>query len=490
MKKAVKWLIARENAALFLDPGMRKTSISYAALKVLLSKKLARGALVIAPRRPAVSVWPAEQRKWADFSDLSVGLLHGPNKDEVLKEKHQIYVLTYDGLKWLFGPPPPNYRKLPLAERAKAKEDYRLLRVAIDARLKLLFSKVDVLIFDELSKMKHMKTGRHKMLRPYLGRFARRWGLTGSPAANGLLNLFAQVYALDLGRAFGPYVTYFKQQFFDLIPKYPEDPYPVLALKPGAEKSIYYPIRDLALRLEAEDYMKLPKTVYVPQRFELPELHRAEYDDMEKDMLLALKDGQIFTAKVAAAASMKCRQITSGALYHDLIDPLTGMPHAGARKYTVLHEEKITMAVDLIEELQGHQLLVAYEFHHELERLVKALGKDTPYIGRGVSDKRALELERLWNEDRLPYLLAHPQSIGHGLNLQGSSAHHILWTSGTWDFELFDQFIRRLKRSGSLAERLFVYQFIARDTVDESVYNTTHRKNKNQTTLLQALKNR
>jgi SNF2 family DNA or RNA helicase len=491
MMRAVKWLVSRSAAALFLDPGMGKTSCTYAAVLTLKKKGLAKGALIVAPRRPAVSVWPAEREKWSDFHALSVGLLHGPKKEQVLKESHDVFVITYDGLRWLFGSPPPNYKAEPdLTLRAQMKAEYAEERKAVEARLKRLFSMVDIIVFDELSKLKHKKTGRHKTLALVLHRFSRRWGLTGSPAANGLENLFGQIYALDLGKAFGPYITHFRAQFFQEIKKHPNDPYPTLALQPGGEKAIHSRLKDIALRLDATDYLTLPKVVYVPMRFELPDEHRAQYEDMERDMVLALGSGEVFTARAAATASMKCRQITSGAIYHDKIDPLTGLPSTGARKYTVLHNEKIQMCEDLIEELQGQQLLIAYEFHHELERLVKALGKDTPFIGRGVSDKAALRYEKEWNDGTLPYLAAHPASIGHGLNLQGSSAHHILWISGTWDFELWDQFIRRLLRSGSTAERIFVYMFIARDTVDESVYNDKHRKGRTQTSLLSVLKPR
>lgn len=489
MKRAVKWLISREAAALFLDPGMGKTSISYAALKVLLNKKLAKGALVVAPRRPAVSVWPGEQRQWTDFQSINVGLLHGPGKEKVLWEDHDVYVVTYDGLEWLFGSPPPNFLKIKnLEERKKAKEAYRAQRVDVDARIKRLFSRVDILIFDELSKMKNLKTGRHKRLDAYLGRFTRRWGLTGSPSANGLIHLFGQVYALDLGRALGSFITHYRRTFFDAIPRHPRDEFPPLEPKPDAEKNIYHRLRNIALRLDGEDYLQLPELIHVPMRFDLSEETWPLYEQMQEEMMVQLKSGEVFTAKKASTVSQKCRQITSGAMYHDLIDPETGMPRTGPRKWSLIHEEKMTMMEDLIEELQGHQLFVAYEFHHELERMLKVFGKDMPHIGRGTSDKRALELEDAWNAGEIDILVAHPQSVGHGLNLQKSSAYHILWYSGTWDFELFDQFNRRLRRQGSKAKRVFVYHFIARDTVDESVYYDKMRKDRRQRRLLDAFK--
>lgn len=489
MKRAVKWLVSRDAAALFLDPGMGKTSISYAAVKILLSKKLAKGALVVAPRRPAISVWPAEQKKWADFAGLSVGLLHGPHKDKVLQQDHDIYVVTYDGLEWLFGEPEPNLVRIRnKEERAKKRAEYKAREAKWLPRIARIFSRTDILIFDELSKMRNSQTGRHKRLKKYLGRFARRWGLTGSPAANNLLGLFGQVYALDLGRSLGQYITHYRRAFFDAIPRHDKDDFPPLVPKPEAEQQIFHRLRSTALRLDGDDYLKLPELMPIPLRFEMSEDTWAMYEEMQEQMMLSLKSGEVFTARKASTVSQKCRQITSGAMYHDLIDPETGMPRSGPRKYTELHDEKLEMMEDLIEELQGHQLFVAYEFHHELERMLKRFGKDTPNISRGTSDKRALELEKQWNAGELNILIAHPQSVGHGLNLQESSANHILWYSNTWDFELYDQFNRRLRRQGSKAKRVFVYHLIARDTVDESVYYDKFRKDRQQRSLLQAFK--
>lgn len=469
-RKSLKFALSRRSAALLLDPGLGKTSIAYAYLKMLLKQDIIDVAFVVAPRRPAVSVWPQEQEEWEDFHSLKVLLLHGAKKEAALEDNPdtQIYILTYDGWKWL-------------------KESGWLKKI-------LRKKKRAALVFDELSKMKNTKSERFKRFKKDLGRFEYRLGLTGSPASNGLLNLFGQAYALDSGAAFGPYVTYFKAEFFDAKGKYPGDPYPVWVPKPGAEEKIYQRMNELAIRIDGEDHLQLPQLIYNPQRFDLSPQTQKYYDDMEEQMFLALPQGTVLTAKTAATVSMKCRQITSGSIYEDAIDPLTGLPlHPGKRRRPCvdLHSEKVEMLMDHIDELQGQQCLVAYEFFHEAERIEAALKREKlryAVVGGGTSDKKALEHERAWNAGELDILLGHPASIGHGLNLQKSFAQQIVWFSGTWDFELYDQFIRRLKRQGNTSKHVTVTHLIARGTVDEAVFSAMQRKRKTQNLLLDALK--
>jgi hypothetical protein len=201
---------------------------------------------------------------------------------------------------------------------------------------------------------------------------------------------------------------------------------------------------------------------------------------MEDELFAELEGAELVTAVTAAAASMKCRQITSGAVYRDKVDPITGIPRTGKREWRHVHDLKIEAVQDLIEEMQGEQLLIAYEFGHERERLLAALGADTPCIGGGTSDKKALEYERAWNAGEIPVLLGHPASMGHGLNFQKSGAHNILFVSGTWDYENYDQFIRRLLRQGNKSARLFVHQLVCRDTIDQAVVASNKSKKRGQ----------
>lgn len=457
-KKALEFLLKRRSAGLLLDPGLGKTSITYAAVRMLKKAGLHEGTLVVGPRRPIVSVWPQEQQQWLEFHDIDVVLAHGPKREERLAEQHDVYLVTYEGFLWLIK---SGWLKKLLAKRW-----------------------IRNLVFDELSKMKNTRTARFKTIKPWLAKFDRRWGLTGSPAANGLMDLFGECYALDLGRALGQFITHYRFEFFDA---YGDEMYPSYALKPGADRVIYARVADLVLRIDGEDHLKLPRLIPNKIYVDLPEAARKKYDFMEEEFFVSM-DEQIFTAEGAAALSTKCRQLASGALYEDRVDPETGVPRTGKRKYAVLHDEKLDALEDLVDELQGKQLFVMYEYGHDLERIRQRLG-DVPYIGGGVTDKRALELEQQWNAGLLPVLLGHPASVGHGLNLQRSSANHIAMFTLTWNYEYYDQFIRRLRRQGNKSANIFLHHIIARNTTEEAVYVALQRKGKIQSDLHAALKN-
>lgn len=471
-KKAAKFLLERGAAALFLDPGLGKTSITYAVLKVLKSANQMRGCLVIAPLRVCKLVWPAEVNKWEDFKGMSVGVLWGDKKQKVLEEDHDVYVINHAGLPWLF-------------ERTKKKKDGTMGKTwnhNLTPAGKLLLTKVNILVLDELSKFKHTDTNRFKSIKPWLGKFDRRYGLTGSPAANGLMDLFGQCYVLDGGRSLGPFVTYYRDQYFSPVDKEAF----TYRLKPGAEELIYERIKPLALSMTAEDHLEMPTLRHYPIKFDLPKEVRPYYDEIEEDYVTLIQKDLLTTPNAAASKSM-LRQMCSGAVYKAQMDAITGLKKAGPREWVHLHDEKLDMMEELIDELQGAQLIVAYEFKHDLERILARWPK-LPYFGK--SEKEDARIERMWNSGELPVVLAQPQGVGHGLNLQGSNAHNVLWFTLTWDYELFDQLNRRLLRQGNEAQYVNCYSFVGRNTVEESVAYMLKGKKRGQDSLTDALKRR
>lgn len=470
----MKFLLDNGAAALFLDPGLGKTSITAAAFKVLKRDGMMRGALVIAPLRPAKLVWPAEFKKWSDFSGMSVGVLHGDKKQSVLEQDHDVYVINHAGLPWLFK------RHKPL--NPKTGKPVQAYRNELTPAGKLLLSKVNILALDELSKFKHTETQRFKLLQPWLGKFDRIYGLTGSPAANGLMDLFGQCLVLDGGRSLGPYITYYRQQYFTAIDRLGF----TYVLKPGAEEAIYERVRPLALRMSAADHMELPELRHLPIKIDLPPEVRSRYTEMEDDFLTVIQ-AQPLTAPNAASSNMMLRQMCSGAVYAPKVDFITGIKKAGPREVVHLHDLKLDAMEELLDELQGQQILIAYEFQHDADRILKRW----PSIPRfGVSDKKDAELERAWNAGTLERVLGHPQAIGHGLNLQDSHAHNILWFTLTWNYEVYDQFNRRLLRQGNKARYINVYSLIVKDSVEESVAYTLKSKKRTQDALMDALKTR
>lgn len=452
-KNAIKFLLEHACAGLFLDPGLGKTSISLGACKVLRSQNMFKGALVVAPLRVCYSVWPKEVDKWSDFSHLKVVVLHGSQKESALNEKADLYVINPEGLEWLFS----------------------------NGRSKTLFSSVDTLIVDESTRFKHCATRRFKTLKPFLHKFARRWILTGTPAPNGLMDLFGQIYILDMGRSFTPYISKFRQEFFfqtgfggyTWVPK------------TDTENRIHELLNPLVLRLEARDYLKLPKLVTTPQTdivVVLPPAARKIYDEMETEMMAVLEGMEIVTAMSAAAASMKCRQIANGGIYRQLdVDPATR-----SERWQPIHDAKTDALEELFEGLNGQQLLVAYEFNHDLDRIRKRFPKATYAVD--YSAKKFPEIEAAWNAGEISMLVAQPQSVGHGLNLQGGNAQHICWYSQIWDLETYDQFILRILRQGNKSSHVFVHHIIAENTVDRAVIRSLRRKAGVQNRLLDSLK--
>ncbi len=465
-KKGIKWLLAHACGALFADPGVGKTSISLGAFKILKAKGLVRKALVIAPRRVIHEVWPQETLKWLDFNGITYQILHGPKKDERLNMEADLHLVNLEGLEWLLK-----------VEKIRGKAG-RVKAIVDRRRFKALG--YDLLIIDELSKFKHTNTVRFKALREVHNLFGRRWGLTGSPASNGLMGLFGEAYILDEGRSLGPYITGFRDTYFD--ESYNGYTY---TLKEGAEKKIYHRLKPLVLRMEAKG---LPPVVDNDIMIELPDEVRQVYDDLHDDLITKI-DSRIVVAANAGVASGKCRQVASGGLYWEP-ELKTLLKHRklkpSVREAILLHNEKTDAVEDLLDELQGKPLLVGYDFNHDLDRLKKRFGKDMPYIGKGVSDKRAGDLLKLWNAGKLPLLAGHPQSIGHGLNMQGD-AFHVCWYSPTWDYELYDQFIRRVRRRGSKATRIFNHRILAKGTVDEAIRISLERKETGQNALFKAL---
>lgn len=478
-KLGVSFLLKHPSAGLFADPGVGKTTMVMGAFKILQKKKLASRMLVIAPLKPCHLVWGPESQKWTDFAHLRVEVLHGPGKDEALARDADIYVINPEGLDWLLD-----------ATRTTNRKGRVSVTIDLKGFKALGF---DTLVLDELTLWKHTSSGRHKALKQVVATFARRWGLTGTPAPNGLIDLFGQAYMLDLGRAFGPFITKFRNEFF--VPSYDGHSY---NLSIGAEKRIYERLKPLVLRLKATDYVDMPMIVPTIRKFPLPPAARKFYDKLEEEMVAEL-NGTTLTAVTASTLSTKIRQIASGGVYVDDVvseilgkkTPKTEVITSTGRPWLHIHNEKTELLDDLVEELNGSPLFIGYEFHHDLARIEKwhkgRFKTDIPNLGSGVSTARAKALEAEWNAGKLPVLTGHPRSVGHGLNLQ-SSGNHIVWYTTPWDLELYDQFIGRIARQGSKHKRVFVHHLIAEKTIDERIYAVLNSKRKTQNALLEALK--
>jgi len=443
-QRAVKFLLEHGSAALFLDPGLGKTSITLEAFRQLQDKGIAKTMLVVAPLRVCQLVWEQEAKEWTQFRHLKFALLHGKDKLKRLDSSADIFLINPEGIAWLsaqfWG------KRMPF----------------------------DTVTIDELTKFKNAQSVRHKALLPKVSKVMRVWGLTGTPIPNGYMDLFGQMKILDGGAALGQWFTHFRNKYFEK--GYDGFSY---TLRRGAAKGIEAAIEPYVLRMAAEDYLDMPKLIDVPHSVVMDAKSRKVYDRMKKETIVELS-GDVIDAGNAAAVYSKLKQMGNGAVY-------SGDGFMEPRKVIHIHDAKIEAILELVDELQGTPLLVGYEFQHDLARLQKALGGKVPYIGSGVSGDQARLIEKRWNTGKIPVLLAHPASAGHGLNLQKGNACHLAWFSCTWDYELYDQFIRRIMRQGNDNTRIFNHVFIVENSIDIKTRDAISNKGIRQGAFFDAL---
>lgn len=409
-------------------------------------------ALVIAPRHVAHNVWPAETRKWKDFEHLRVEVLHGSGKNDALVRPADVYVVNPEGLPWL----------LTRAKQVGAKWKWP-----------------EVLIVDESTKFKHTGTQRFRMLRQILDYFKRRYILTGKPVPNGLLDLFGQIFVLDGGKRLGKYVSHYRSTYFYQtgFGGYTWRPLP------GSEEKILRAIGDITLRLDKREHLPdLPPYIDNVVRVALPASTRTQIEKLERDFVVELAKGTV-EAFNAAALTSKLRQMSSGAVYiGDPDEPRNG--RAGTKAWEWVHEAKLDALDSILAERENQPTLVAYQFVHAAERIVKAIPEAR--VLAWETDLGAQKLLAAWNRGEVPLLLVHPASAAHGLNLQGGS-EALVWFDPTYDLEHYDQLIARLWRQGQ-AKTVVNHLLVAEGTIDEAVVSALRGKDRRQEAFLKALR--
>lgn len=459
-RTAISFLLSNPKSGLFLDPGLGKTSTSLAAIKILKGAGEIKGVLMIAPLRVTYSVWPSETTKWSNFKGLSHTILHDDTKNSLWGPKKDIYLINPEGLKWL----------------------HEELLKGLKQGKKCPF---DTLWIDESTKFKSHESSRFGYVCDMLPLFKRRHIMTGTPSPKSLLDLWSQAYILDEGKALGHNFHRFRAAHFESNDwdKYSWN------IKDFAADKIHELIAPLVLEMSAEDHLDMPDLVFNNIYVDLPTKAMKYYKQMEKEFFIEL-DGLEASAEAAAQVSMKCHQIANGQVYEDVPDDLDEdeiRAFKRTRKTIFVHKVKVEALEDLIGELNGKPLLIAYNFKHDLEALRKLLGKNVPYIGSGVTPKRSKQIEDDWNAGKIPVLLGHPASMGHGLNLQ-DSGNDVCWFSETWNLEDYEQFYRRVYRQGVKGNEVRVHHLIARNTVDEAMMMRLGERSRDQQDLRSALK--
>ena len=474
-KRAFKHLIAQAAAALFLEPGLGKTSIGMYAVQHLFKAKLATRALVVAPLRVCENVWPAEAQKWTNFQGLKIAVLHGKSKEALLESDADVCVINPEGLEWLF-------------EATKIKTITRDGKEKVEVRVNMQRVKemgFDILILDESTLFKNSRSIRFKIIKEVRRVFRYVWLFTGTPAANGIEDLWAQFYLLDEGLTLGRYITQFRRKYmgpdwsgYSWIPK------------EGADQEVFKAIGKLALSMKAEDYLEMPQLIYNEVVVRLPPDVAKVYSAVEDDFF-ALIEGAKVTAGSKAAALTKCQQIANGAVFNTEDIVALQRKVGGKRKWSHLHDAKLDALEELSDELNGKPMLVAYTFEHDLERLKERFGgktKTIPVIGQSKElDKKYIEQ---FSKGQLRYLFVQPQSGARGLDGLQHGGHHVAWYSMTWDQELHDQLIRRLYRQGTKSSHVFVHYIMAKGTVDRDMLVALRSKQKGHNALFDATKAR
>ena len=437
---AIQWILDRPASGLFLSMGMGKTPVTLTAIDELIYNRLeVRRVLVIAPLRVAQDTWVKEAAKWDHLNRLRIARMTGTRRERIaaLESEADVYVINRENVVWL--------------------TEY----------LGAHYWPFDMVVIDELSSFKSPSARRFRALRRRLGSIRRIVGLTGTPAPNGLIDLWSQVYLLDRGERLGRTLTSYRSTYFrpDRMNGHLVYSYRLLE---GAEEAIHNKLSDLCMSLKKEDYLDLPGQIYENVELTPPPALLKKYRAFERERIMECLDseGEV-VALSAAALTNKLLQFANGAIYD-----AEGAAHE-------LHSLKLDALEELIEAANGEPVLVFYAFRHDRDRIMARIACRELKSGADIDT---------WNRREIPVAIAHPASVGHGLNLQ-EGGHIIIWYGLTWSLELYQQANERLNRPGQTSV-CRIYHILLKGTADEMVLEALRSKNTSQSALIEALKKR
>lgn len=433
---AAEFIITHPISALLLDMGLGKTSITLTAINDLLFDSFEiHKVLVVAPLRVARDTWSAEIEKWEHLKNLQYSVVVGPAQERLkaLCTPADIYIINRENIQWL-------------VEESGLTFDF------------------DMAVIDELSSFKNHQSKRFKAFMKVRPKLKRIVGLTGTPASNGLMDLFAEFKLLDMGERLGRLIGQYRNAYFQPDKRNGMVVYSYKPL-PDAEQRIYDKISDITISMKATDHLKMPELISAEYMIQLSENEKEKYDRLKKDLIFSTEDNEV-TAANAASLSNKLSQMANGAVYSDDGETVH------------IHDRKLDALEDIIESMNGKPLLVAYWFKHDLERIRKRFEIREIKSSEDISD---------WNSGKIPVALIHPASAGHGLNLQ-SGGSTLVWFGLTWSLELYQQTNARLWRQGQTADTVVIQHIIAKCTIDEQIMKALKTKNTTQAALITAVK--
>lgn len=441
---ASEYIIKKPYCGLFLDMGLGKTVSTLTAIDYLIMIGEVKKVLVIAPLKVAESVWTTEVSKWEHLSHLKISKVLGSVKqrEKALRQEADIYVINRENVTWIVNKYGGSY--LPF----------------------------DTIVIDELSSFKNHQSQRFKSLRTVRPLVNRVIGLTGTPTPNSLIDLWPQMYLLDRGERLEKNITAYRSKYFSKGASNGQVVFNY-KLNKGSDEVIYEKISDICVSMKAKDYLDLPKLMFNTVDLEMDSKLKKQYIDFEKSKVLELMDQENLTVANMAGLSNKLLQFSNGAIYVD-----------ESKNYKEIHKLKIEALSEILE-FATSPVLVFYNFKHDVEQIEKHLSSYNPTI----LDKRyTTEIIEKWNKGEIPFLLAHPASAGHGLNLQ-KGGNIVVWYGLNWSLELYQQANARLYRQGQ-EKPVTIYHLKVNSTLDEDVLEALERKEQGQDVLLNAVKAR
>ena len=436
-----KFIEENSISAILLDMGLGKTVITLTAIDGLLFDSFqVSKVLIIAPLRVARDTWPNEITKWDHLGNLIVSVAVGNEEERLkaLKVRADIYIINRENVQWL-------------VEKSGINTYF------------------DMIVIDELSSFKNGRSKRFQNLLKIRPDAKRIVGLTGTPAGNGLMDLWAEFRVLDFGRRLGRFITHYRNNFFIADKRNGNVIFSYRPL-PGAKDAIFNLISDITISMKAKDHINMPELISSEYKVYLVDDEYQYYEDFKDELVLELK-GKEITAANAAVLTGKLTQIANGAIYTE-----TG-------KSEVIHNKKLDALEDIVESANGNPILLAYWFKHDLERIKERLDS-LGIVYQELSTSQSIDN---WNKGKLQVGLIHPASAGHGLNLQ-SGGSTLVWFGLTWSLELYQQTIARIWRQGQRSETVVVLHIIADKTIDEQILRVLNGKETLQNALFSAVR--
>tara|TARA_R110002153_G_scaffold204675_3_gene357481 strand:+ start:1239 stop:2720 length:1482 start_codon:yes stop_codon:yes gene_type:complete len=467
-KKAVIHQLSHDDSMLWLDTGLGKTPVTLTTIEHRMRAKQVTQTLVIGPVRVIAAVWEREAKKWEHLQHLTFSLIHGDEQKRLraMSRSSDIHLINYENLAWFSN---------------------QLTHYYLDQGKPIPYQ---MIVYDEVSKMKNSQSQRmsggkriknrgkpNETVTKFVGwkkiipHFKYRTGLTGTPASNGYEDLFGQYMAIDGGKRFGQFITHFRDSYF-----YQNYNGFGVTISEIGKQLIEGKIADITIKMDAEDYLKIPAVTFNNIWVDLAPKVRRQYNEIEDEMFTKLDDGVEIELFNKSSISNKCLQFANGGAY---VEP-------GKPEFADIHDEKIDVLSGILEEAGGSPVLVGYSFKFDAIRIMKKFKHLKPVNLTEVSTARLPGVLDSWGKGDIKLLIGHPASMGHGVDGLQDSGHIMVWFGLPWSLELYYQMIGRLKRTGQ-KKGVIIHQILARETVDLAVLDSLRHKATSETGLKQSI---